>query len=74
MNNICKETLEVVDNMSVYISDSIVNTRCIRFYYNISDVIRNRGNITLLYPYYCDCLSSISKLIFKNVKNKMEWR
>ena len=69
MNSIYENKLSILEDMSVHISEVIDNTRYIRLYYPLDDAIRNRGQLTLLRPEYCDNFSFLLKLIFKRIKN-----
>jgi len=70
MNNIYEEKLEMLEDMSVCISDVIENTKYIQLYYPVDDAIRNRGKLTLLSPAYCDIFSRLLKSIFKRVNKR----
>ena len=72
MNSIYENKLQILEDMSVHICEVIDNTRYIRLYYPLDDAIRNRGQLTLLRPEYCDNFSFILKLIFKRIKKCWE--
>ena len=67
MNSIYNEKSEILEDMSVQISDVIENERYLRLYYPLDDATRNKGKLTLLHPEYCDIFSCLLKLILKRI-------
>ena len=70
MSIIYEEKLEILEDMTAQISEVITNSRYLRFYYLVDDVVRNKGCITLLRPEYCNSFAALLKLILKRVNKR----
>ena len=80
-NNWCKndtveeqitEKLNVIMDMCVDYKDVLHNERYVRLYYPLDESIRNKGNLTLIRPNYCNQFSSILSHIKRIVKYMTE--
>ena len=49
----------VVNNLSVTIEDVVHNQHYVQMYYPVNEVVRNRGNLTLVDPKYIKFFSNI---------------
>lgn len=66
-NSTYEVKMEILEDMSVCISDIIGNTRYLQVYYPVDDAIRNRGKPALLSPEYCGNLSLLLTSTFNRI-------